>query len=63
MSPYATPIIVLPQKSKPDATLAETKRLLIDYWELNKQVPKGQTMQAKLKGLALIETVKIDHLW
>ena len=46
MSPYATPIIVIARKSKPGASPAETKRLLIDYCELNKQIPKLQTTQA-----------------
>ena len=31
MSPYAAPIIVDPRKSKPGVSLAETKRLVIDY--------------------------------
>ena len=38
VSPYAVPIIVVPRKSQPGAPLAETKRLVIDYWELNKQI-------------------------
>ena len=64
MSLYASPIIVVCRKSKPKAPLAETKRLVIDYWELNKQFPKVQTTQAKSKGsLALIETAKVDHVW
>ena len=64
MSPYVAPIIVIPRKSKPEAPLVETKRLVIDYHELNKQIPKVQTTQAKSKGsLALIETAKIDHIW
>ena len=50
MSPYAVPIIVIPRKSKPVAPLAKTKRLVIDYSELIKQIPKGQTTQAKSKG-------------
>ena len=63
MGPYATPIIVVPRKCKPGEPLAETKRLIIDYLELNKQIPKVQTTQAKSKGsLALIETAKIDHI-
>ena len=42
----------------------ETKWLVIDYWKLNKWIPKVQTTQAKFKGrLALIETAKIDHIW
>ena len=40
MSPYAAPIIEVPKKSKPGAPLAETKRLVIDYHELNKQICK-----------------------
>ena len=64
MSPYTTPIIVVPRKSKLGALLAETKRLVIDYMELNKQIPKVQTTQEKSKGsLPLIETAKIDHIW
>ena len=64
MTPYAAPIIVVPRKSKPGTPLAETKRLVIDYWELNKQIPRLQTTQAKSKGsLALIKAMKIDNIW
>ena len=64
MNPYAMPIIVVPRKSKPGAPLAETKRLVIYYQEMNKQVPRVQTTQAKSKGiLAFIETAKIDYIW
>ena len=64
ISPYAAPIIVVPREGKPGAPLAETKRLVIDYCELNKQIPKVQTTKGKSKGsLALIETAKIDHIW
>ena len=59
MSPYAAPIIVVPRKSKPGVPLAETKRSAIDYCELNKQIPKVQSSQAKSE--ALIEIVKIEH--
>ena len=58
------PIIVVPRRSKLGASIAETKQLVIDYMELNKQIPKVQTTQALSKGsLALIETAKIDHIW
>ena len=64
VSPYATPIIIVPRKSRPGAPLAETKRLVTDYQEFNKQIPKIQTTQAKLKGsLALFETAKMYHIW
>ena len=64
MSPYAAPIIVVPRKSKSGAPLEETKRLVIDYHELNKQIPKVQTTQAKSIGsLTLKETAKTDHIW
>ena len=62
--PYVAPIIVVPRKSKSGIPLAETKILIIDYRELNKQISKVQTTQEKSKGsLALIETAKIDHIW
>ena len=44
--------------------MAETKRLVIVYCELNKQSHKVKTTQAKSKGsLALVETAKTDHIW
>ena len=39
---YTTPVIVVPRKSKPRAPLAETKWLVVDYRELNKQIQKYQ---------------------
>ena len=64
MSPYATSVIVVHRKSNLGAPLTETKRLVIDYCELNKQIPKVQTTKAKSVGsLALIETNEIDHIW
>ena len=63
MSPYATPIIVVHSKSKPGASLADTKRLVIDYQDLNKPIPRVQMTQVKSKGnLALIKRTKIDHI-
>ena len=56
--------MVVPRKSKTGSPLAETKRLVIDDRELNKQIPKLQTTQVKSKGnLVLIDTAKIDHIW
>ena len=51
MSPYAAAMIVVPRKSKAGVPLAETNRLLIEYHELNKQIPKVQTTQAKSKAV------------
>ena len=48
MSLYAASIIVVPRKSKPEAPLAKTKRLVIDSHTLNKQIPKVQTTQSKI---------------
>ena len=39
MSPYAAPVIVVPGKCKLGTPLAEMKRLVINYQELNKQIP------------------------
>ena len=64
MNPSATSIIVVSRKRKPGAPLAETKWLVIDYRESNKQIPKVQTTHVKSKGsLVLIETAKIYHIW
>ena len=40
LCPYAALIIVVPHKATPGSALTETKRLVIDYHELNKQLPK-----------------------
>ena len=55
LSPYTAPIIVVPHKAPPGSSLTKTKGLVIDYCELNKQLHKVQTAQAKSKGsIALI---------
>ena len=55
---------MVPHKAPPGSSLTKTKRLVIDYCELNKQLPKVQTVQAESKGsIVLIETAKIDHTW
>ena len=64
LSPYAAPILVVPNKAPPGSSLTETKRLVIDDHELNKQLHEVQTVQAMSKGsIVLIETAKIDHIW
>ena len=61
MSLYGTPVFVALRKSKPGPPLAETKQLVIDYKELNKQIPRAQMTQVKQKGsLAIIKTTKIS---
>ena len=54
VSPYVAPITVVPRKSKPGAILTEIKRLVIDYCQLGKQIPKVQTTQANLKGILVL---------
>ena len=57
MNPYARPMIIVPSKRKPGLPLAQTKRLVIDYRELNKLILKVQTTQTNQRvSLALIET-------
>ena len=64
LSPYAAPIMVVPCKAPAGSSLTEMKRLVIDYQELNKQLPMVQMIQAKGKGtIVLMETAKIDHIW
>ena len=64
LSPYAAPIMVVPHKVPAGSSLTETKRLVIDNQELNKQLPKVQMVQAKAKStIALIEMAKIDYIW
>ena len=44
INPYTAPIIVVTCKAPPGSSLMETKTLAIDYHELNKQLPKVQTV-------------------
>ena len=60
LSLYAAPIMVMPHKAPVGSSLIESKRLVIDYLELNKQLPKVQMVQAIAKGtIMLIETMKM----
>ena len=64
LSLYGAPIIVVPCKAQPGSSLTKMKKLVTDYHELNKQLPKVKTAHAKSKGsIALIETARIDHIW
>ena len=45
MSFYAESIIIVHRTSEPGTSLAETKMLVIDFLELNKQIPKVQITQ------------------
>ena len=55
---------MVPHEAPPGSSLTETKGLVIDYHEFNKQLPKVQTVQAKSKGsIVLKETTKIDNIW
>ena len=47
LSPYAALIIVVPNKAPPGSPLTETKGWVLDYHELNKQLPKVQMVHAK----------------
>ena len=47
LRPYAAPIMVMPHKAPAGSSLTETKRLVINYQELNKQLPKVQTFKQK----------------
>ena len=63
LSPYVAPIMVVPSKAPAGSSLTEMS-LVIDYQELNKQLPKVQMVQAIVKDtIALIETAKINHIW
>ena len=63
-SPYAASIMMVPHKAPAGSSSTKSKRLVIDYCELNKQLPKVQTVQAKAKGaIMLIKTAKVSHTW
>ena len=56
--------MVVPHKAPVGSLLTGTKRLVINYQKLNKQLTKVQTVQAKVKGTVMLtETAKIEHIW
>ena len=64
LSPYASPIVVVPKKAPPGAPENEQKRLVIDYQKLNKQLPFVQKADSNAKGvISLIPLPKIDELF
>lgn len=63
LSPYASPIVVVPRKAPPGSTESEQKRLCIDYRCLNQQIPFVQKANSNAKGvISLIPLPKIDEL-
>ena len=64
LSPYAAPIMVVSCKAPAGSSLTEITRLVINYQDLNKQLPKVQMVQVKAKGtITLLEMAKTDHIW
>ena len=64
LSPYASPIVVVPKKAPPGAPESEQKQLVIDYRKLNKQLPFVQKADSNAKGvISLIPLPKIDELF
>ena len=64
LSPYASPIVVVPKKAPPGAPESEQKQLVIDYRKLNKQLLFVQNADSKAKGvISLIPLPKIDELF
>ena len=64
LSPYVSPIVVVPKKAPPEASENEQKRLVIDYQKLNQQLPFVQKADSSAKGvISLIPLPKIDELF
>ena len=64
LSPYASPIVVVPKKVPPGAPLEDQYRMAIDYCRLNKQMPFIKGIDSNSKGaVSLIPLPKIDELF
>ena len=55
LSPYAAPFIVVPYKAAPGSSLTKTKRLVIDYHELNSFKSKLLRLNPKVALHSLIQ--------
>ena len=64
LSPYASPIVVVPKKAPPGVPENELKWLVIDYQKLNQQLPFVQKADLNAKSvISLIPLPKIDELF
>ena len=61
ISPWASPIVVVPKKTEPGEP---TRRLCVDYRVINSLLPKVQKAHFKAKGvLTLVPLPQIDHIY
>ena len=62
ISPWASPIVVLPKKTEPGEP--PRRRLCVDYRVINSLLPKVQKAHSKAKGvLTLVPLPQIDHIY
>ena len=62
MSPWASPIVIVPKKTAPGEPLK--KRMCVDYRALNNLLPKVTKAFSKAKGvLTLVPLPKIDEIY
>ena len=64
LSPYASPIVVVPKKAPPRAPESGQNQLCIDYQRLNQQLPFVQKADSNIKGvISMIPLPKIEGLF
>ena len=62
VSPWASPIVVVPKKSEPGEL--PRRRLCVDYRAINKLLPTVQKVGSKAKGvITLVPLTKIDEIY
>ena len=62
ISPWASPIVVVPKKTKPGEP--PRRRLCVDYRVINSLLPEVQKAHSKAKGvLTLVPLPQIDHIY
>ena len=64
ISPWASPIVVVPKKSAPGE--APSQRMCVDFWRINELQPKTQRVDKEIDtqgNLSLIPLPKIDKMY
>ena len=61
ISPWASPVVIVPKKSAPGEPLQ--RRMCVDFRRLNKQLPEVKNMSGGKGCISLVPLPKIDELY
>ena len=63
ISPWTSPVVIVPKKSPPAETSPPQRRMCVDFRRLNKQLPEVKNMSGGKGCISLVPLPKIDKLY